>query len=223
MSWGEIPGGNLRAYYKMENANDSSGNGFNLTNTGSVPFNSGRFNNGADFGTTGDKSLSSATHPLSTAKPTNVFISFWFKLNSTSNTSNLFMFTLISGASDATGELMQVYYAISGGTLSLKARFGISGAEQVLTATADTNWHFVKLLKTSSTQMVFVFDRQETTSTRGSFAGVPTGLSIGNGLLLGVQSYAAFDQVIISESLYCETGPSERIKLITYEKGIFAI
>jgi hypothetical protein len=42
--------GSTRAYYRGENVNDSTGNGYDLTNVNSVAFNSGMFNNCFDLG-----------------------------------------------------------------------------------------------------------------------------------------------------------------------------
>ena len=53
MSLGQIPGGELRGYYRLENVNDSGPNGLTLTNNNSVTFTAGRFGNGANYGTTG--------------------------------------------------------------------------------------------------------------------------------------------------------------------------
>jgi len=47
----EISDGSLKAYYHLEDIADSSGNGYNLTNHGTTPFNAGKFDNAADFGT----------------------------------------------------------------------------------------------------------------------------------------------------------------------------
>lgn len=46
----------IRAAYNLEDANDSSGNGYNLTNTGSVTFGTALIQNGAEWGGTGPSS-----------------------------------------------------------------------------------------------------------------------------------------------------------------------
>lgn len=40
----------LKAYYRLEDANDSGPNGYTLTNNGSIPFNMAKFRNGGDLG-----------------------------------------------------------------------------------------------------------------------------------------------------------------------------
>jgi len=48
----EISDGSVKALYHLENTVDSSGNGYNLTNNGSVGFNGAVFSNGGDTGST---------------------------------------------------------------------------------------------------------------------------------------------------------------------------
>lgn len=56
---------NLSSYYRLENTSDSKGV-YNLTNTNSVAFNAGKFNNGADFGS------SNTTKYLATNTPASI-------------------------------------------------------------------------------------------------------------------------------------------------------
>lgn len=57
-------GAGIKAYYKLDeasgNASDSSGNGYTLTNTGSVAYTAGKINNGASFTGTNSVYLSTA-------------------------------------------------------------------------------------------------------------------------------------------------------------------
>ena len=44
---------NLKAYFKLEDVNDSTANAYNLTNHGTSTFTSAKFNNGGNFGSSG--------------------------------------------------------------------------------------------------------------------------------------------------------------------------
>lgn len=53
-----IDDANLQGYWKLEDVNDSSTNGYNLTNNNTVTFSAAKFNNGAVVAVTGTKYLS---------------------------------------------------------------------------------------------------------------------------------------------------------------------
>lgn len=81
--------GSLKAYYKLENVNDSGGGGFTLTNNNSVAFNAAKFTNGADLGSANtNKTLSSAGFNLSASASWSV--SFWVKITGTPGTFAFF-------------------------------------------------------------------------------------------------------------------------------------
>ncbi len=63
----EISDGSVKALYHLEGTTDSSGNSFNLTNTGSVAFNAGKLSNAADTG------ASNSTKYLSVANNLTLF------------------------------------------------------------------------------------------------------------------------------------------------------
>lgn len=224
MSLGEIPGGNLRAYYHLEDVNDSSGNSRTLTNNNSVTFASGKFNNAADFGSSGtNKGLTYATNPLSADIPTNVYVGFWFKLNSTAQTTSpvdRLLFTINTTTSNATGRQMQIRYNISGGgVLSIEGRAGASGFS--FTTTPDTNWHFIYFLKLGTTSSIKM-DMNPSLAASGSdsaFSGATVGIQIGNGGTLANQALAMIDEFVVSEGLYF-TQP-EIYKYYTQAKGRF--
>jgi len=86
------------AFYRMDDVTDSSGNGLNLTNNGSMTFGAGKIGNCAQFGNSASKWLEIADNPLFRGG-TGVSISFcgWLFWNS-SPTTGWRMFN----ASDAT-------------------------------------------------------------------------------------------------------------------------
>lgn len=92
---------NLVSYYKMENVNDSKGSN-TLTNNGTVAFNTGKFNNAADFGDPNTtKYLSGAYTYVTTG--TDFSVGWWFKAPTASN-------NYISFGSDAGGGGSDEYY-----------------------------------------------------------------------------------------------------------------
>jgi hypothetical protein len=230
MSLGEIPGGNLRAYYKLENVNDSSGNGFTLTNNNSVGFAQGKFTNGADFGSSGtNKGLTRATLILSSKTPSVLSVSFWWKLNSTADTAVRLFFSINTDVSTAAGgELFQVRYSITGGVMNIEVRNGNTSVASI-NVTPDTNWHFIRCVRTSDNANRFImsYDTIATAvANKASFSGATAGNAFGNGPGLTTQLLGMMDQIIISESLYTEdntTGRSNRYKYYTQAKGRFAI
>jgi hypothetical protein len=232
MAFGEILGINTRAYYHLENVNDSGSNGFNLTNTGSIPFNTSKFSNGANFGTAGTGlMLSYGANPLSAIQVSDVVFSFWFKLNSTANHSGFF-FVCNTRTADTTG--MQIFcdYTIAGGTMTLRATVSTSGTQSVATDsfTADTNWHHLYVRKSDAIKASWVIDRGQNTSGTGtgsliSSISAPTiFLAIGSTRGATLSARAIIDEFFISETLYTGDDPQrDRINHYTQAKGRFCI
>jgi hypothetical protein len=232
MAFGEISGADLRAYYRLENGNDDSGNGFNLTNTGSVAFNLGKFSNGADFGTSGTgKMLSYGANPLSAIQVSDVVFSFWFKLNSTANHDG-FLFVCNTKGSASNG--MQVYadYTIAGGTVTLRATVSTSGTQSVASGsfTADTDWHYLLVRKSNSITATWALDRNQKangtgTGTLVSSTAAPTiFLAIGSTRAATLTARAIIDEFFISETLYIGDDPQgPRTRYYTQAKGRFCI
>lgn len=69
----------LRAYWKLENVNDSK-NSYNLTNTNSVTFTTAKFNNGANFGATNTNKRLDISSTLGLTSGGSLTISLWAKL-----------------------------------------------------------------------------------------------------------------------------------------------
>lgn len=236
MSLGQVPGGGLRGYYRLENVNDTGPNGFTLTNNNSVTFGAGKFHNAAEYGTSGtNKGLRlEGSNILSSAQPANVFIGFWFKLNSTANSGDKFL-CVIHGNPGATNAYnAYVKYSIASGVLTVTIGLTPSVAtfEASVTLTADTNWHFLNYVIQDSTDTISIgVDRiyganATNTNTRISPATTPTvSLSIGNNRSLTNQVFAMVDEFIVSESHMTgmTTGVGERMRYFTQAKGRFCI
>lgn len=112
----------LIRYYELEDVNDSSGNGFNLTNVGTTPFNAALFNNGMDQGTSNTtkwlKHISFGNLSISSGYS----ISFYIKINTApaSNTDNILFDLIVSDTTNAK-QIRLVYQDVSG-TKKLLAR-----------------------------------------------------------------------------------------------------
>src|SRR5688572_13521936 len=174
MSLGEIPAGGLRAYYHLENVNDSGGNGFTLTNNNSVTFPAGKFNNGAEFGTTGtNKGLTTTTLILSSKTPTNVVFSFWVKFNTTTVNNPAILFGINTDVSSAAGGmLLQIRYSFNVGVVTLNARYNITttGDCEVMFTPVIGQWYHVYLQKAGSTIKLIV-DNDSTKTDTGTAGG----------------------------------------------------
>ena len=233
-SLGEIPGGNLRGYYRLEDVNDTGPNGYTLTNNNSVTFGVGKFANAADFGSSGtNKGLRlEGSNITSTGNPSNLLVSFWFKLNSTSNTSRNHFFFVVHGSPGSTTSLnFYCYYTISGGTLSVLVNVdrttGTFSATKTLTA--DTNWHHCLCRFISNPLVSINIDRTaavQSATLTGSASSPSTlntiSLAIGNARGLTLQAFAMIDEFFVSESLgVTESGddPGHRLKYYTHASG----
>ncbi len=226
---GEVPVSGFRAYYKLENANDATANAYTLTNNNSVPFNRGKFTNGADFGTSGtNKGLIKTGSPLSAVSPSQLYISFWFKLNDAATGGGI-VFAVVSAASAtlvSDGLLFQVSYSFSAGDLVLRCRLGGSASDQLITMPANTNWHFMSVAYTSSSANFIVDRNYSATCTFASFSGNTTGIRIGNNSALNSQAWMIIDEFILTEdnvlgNVNTNPGRGHRIKYYTQAKGRF--
>lgn len=154
MGFTPIPKLSDRAYWRLENENDSSGNSRTLTNINTVTFGAGKFSNGALFtnGTPFNKGLTRDPNPFSALRPTNITFSFWFKLTDTTNHSSTFsvLFSLNTDLSGTTGMAINATYTISGGNITLSMVQGFSGGSVTINSPAiaiDGNWHYYVYIK----------------------------------------------------------------------------
>lgn len=130
---------NLRAYYKLDESSgdpaDSSGNGYTLTNNGTVAFSSGKINNGADFANTSTKYFRrTGASVLGLTATTSVSVSLWFKIVSEPNTDEELFYIFHKLAA---GSLIRALYYYNGGTRQL-----LIGRNGAVTAYASYNGNF---------------------------------------------------------------------------------
>jgi len=113
---------NLKAYYRLENVNDSSAGGFTLTNNGTVTFPVAKYNNGADFGTANTDKRLEVLNNLGIDGGA-ITVAGWFKMN-TEITAGGYG-ALFGQASAGTDTWYEVYYTFDGGNRRLVfLRFG---------------------------------------------------------------------------------------------------
>jgi len=150
---------NLRAYWKLEDVNDSTANGYNLTNNGSLSFGAALFNNGADLGNPNTTKFLSTTNVfgISTGSRT---LSFggWFKLNAEISTSQ---FDMAAKRIDIDGTNRGVYYLVyeyNAGT----RRFNVgyydgTNNNAYYDVTLGTTWHHI-FITSDNTGWIFYLD-----------------------------------------------------------------
>ncbi|HEY0029137.1 MAG TPA: LamG-like jellyroll fold domain-containing protein [Bacteroidia bacterium] len=236
MSLGELPPSiNYRGYYRLENLNDSSGNGRTLSNSASVVFNTGKFKNAADFGSTGtNKGLFRAANILSADQVATITTSFWFKLNSTANgvgnqgTFGFAFFNIWTG-DGATFQNDGCVYFITAGVFKIRHILNLTGGvlnnDCVFSSIPSTSeWVYVTAIKTGSiTSKIYVngvLRGSATGSGTTTSAGIPgvNRFTIGNQRSLSIAAWIKMDEVIVEER---EWSASEIRKYYTQAKGRF--
>ena len=238
---GQIPGGNLRAYYRLENVNDSGANGYNLTNVGTVTFNPMKLSNGADYGASGTtKQLTYGSNMFSTTTPDNVFASFFMKFNSVADIGTVYPFVITSKTSAADGRQYYVYYSITAGVCTLGGgrRLAASDIATTVTFTPNTTERYYVTYGYNSAEArmairiydskmnLMQFSANTSAAPGGSSTGTPTiFFSLGNGRGGSVQVLAMIDEFILDESgIYCGNWNSinaNRVRYRTMVRGLF--
>ncbi len=142
---------NIVAYYKLQDTSDSTGNGYTLTNNGSVPFNAALIGNGADLGAGNTtKSLNRLDNLGITGGA--VTLAGWVKLE-TEIAANAYRLIEHISATNNVGEYID--YEYNAGTRRLKfdrTRFGTATADVLYNVTLGTsNWNHVALTYNGTT------------------------------------------------------------------------
>jgi len=202
---GQLTGGGLRAYYRLENTNDNGPNGYNLTNYNTVGFGSGRYSQSAQFGSSGtNKGLSYSGNICSSTIPIGLGIICWFKLNNiSSSNSNARILHLLTGLRS-----YQLLYNISGGNITLTARVGINTSfDASVTIPADTKWHHVLIIRGQSgggegTAHRIIVDFRHTANSNSGNQTIAAAMTIGNVSALSLQVWADVDEVIVAEGSF---------------------
>lgn len=177
----EISDGSVKALYHLENVNDSSGNGFNLTNTGSVSFSAGKLSNAADTGG------SNSTKYLSTANNLNIHTSTgtisiggWFNFTTLPTSTQLQTLVYRANAVDNCYEVID-YYANSGNPLLRFYRNCNGGAldeyDKSVSLSAGTWYHVALSWNGSSNRLRSWFNGAQENQTIGTGGTGTSGVS----------------------------------------------
>lgn len=147
----------LISYYKLDgNSNDSIGSNNGTDTAISYSTSYGKINQGASFNGTNSTIAIGTLSSYSFIQNTGNFsISFWCKINSTSNQC------IILGNNAATTVQKGLYIFQNRGTLELAVTNGISGdftIDLVLsTFFTDTNWHYIIITSDYSSNLVAIY------------------------------------------------------------------
>jgi len=112
---------NTRAYYALEDVNDSSGNGFNLTNNNTCTFVGGKFNNGVSTGTSNTNKSLSINNNLGITTTTPKTIMGWFKVLTAPTNNTYQTFVRLAPGTTGTTNVSYIQYCNISGVLKLRA------------------------------------------------------------------------------------------------------
>jgi hypothetical protein len=196
---------NLKAWYKFDgNYNDSSGSGFNLTNSGAVIVD-GLIVQSVST----DASDSLQTSSINLAGKT-YSISFWAKLNTTLSTINIFFFQ--QGITGATGVLLGFLYEQSGNRLRY-SHYGsgndIDTTGYNISSMIGTSWHhYVVTYNNTNRAGEIWFDGVKLNTNISTFANVFSGsgnftIARGDGTTLNglIEDFRYYDKVLTSTEI----------------------
>lgn len=169
---------NLAAYYRLEDAidNQNSGTDYDLTNFNSVPFNTAKYNNGADGGTTNGSLRLAVSSDLGISDiATNISFSFWGKMNTEIGSGNQFFFEKTLGPTNPQVVGYMVVYEYNGGTRRLRfqrAKHGVADNICYYNITLGTsNFYHIALTWDGSTVRGYVNGTEQcTVASSGSGA-----------------------------------------------------
>ncbi len=190
MSLGELPiNPNFRVYYKLEDETDSGVNGYDLTNSGSVLFNAGKFNNGANFGTSGSKALYYPTSSIFSALAVpNITCSFWVKFNSISDIGSMSLTQYASQLASGTGALRSTCsYTISSSNVTFTATTVLQTTNAVASITMPVvvdKWYSIIVVKRTTTIVDLYI----------------------NGMLVATNTGSGVDRVNVTQTYYLAIG-----------------
>lgn len=129
---------NLNAYYRFENANDTTANARNLTPTTTITYNPAKYSNGADLGASNSTLGYDRSDSLGITGTTDFSVSFWVKLQTEigSGEYDFIYLNTLTGAN----RLCIIRYEYNAGT----RRLGIygSGTQVNYTVTLGTSSYY---------------------------------------------------------------------------------
>lgn len=230
MRFGEtIVSTDLLSYYRLEDLNDATSGGRNLTNHNTVTFIAGKYSNCATFGSSGTNKGLSYTSTSAFADYTYT-VGFWFKLNNTSSSNSNAHFYQIRTSS----RVNRVRYNISAGTITIEvfSGYATTNLSTTVSFTADTNWHYVICYfddTTPNNEVIISIDGDRYYSLSTTFSGAnSTGsdlIYIGNNSALNAQAWADIDDMCFfgTGSPFTGASRSSRLKLYTHKLGWEAV
>lgn len=162
--------GTLRAYWRGENVNDTTANAYNLTNNGSVAFNTGKFSNAFDLGASNSSKYLSRTDALGrNAATDSISISLWVKLQTEISSGNydFIYYDINTGAN----RLYLIRYEYNSGTRRiLFSAYGTSLTYNITLGTSSYH-HIVTTLIPGGAAELFVDGVSRDTDTTGTSLG----------------------------------------------------
>jgi len=206
-----VPTANTKAYYKLENVNDSSGNSKTLTNNNSVSFVSGKFANAADFGSANStKYLDIADNlGLGTYNADTWTVSQWINLTTApSSTEQQCLF----GVNNNSKAQLNITYDANSGTprFSMTIYNGSTAASATVTKTISTgSWHHIVLIKNGTTFAVYydgALAGSNTYSISDGSPARPNQVSVGRNVFDSANFYKGLiDEIVIESSVWTAT------------------
>lgn len=156
----------LVGYYRAENANDSKGSN-NLTNNGTTPFNSAKFNNGFDFGASNSSKYMSIASGLGVDLSGAYSVSFWFKC-ATEPTSGTFPRLIDWRSTTGTTRYAIINYSNPSGTKQLDVDIsGGTGSYSVTLGTSDFH-NIILTCSAGGSAKLYLDNVQVATATRST-------------------------------------------------------
>jgi len=162
--------GSLNAYYRFENANDTTANARHLTPTTTISYNPAKYGNGADLGASNSTLGYDRNDSLGITGTTDFSVSFWLKLQTeiSSGEYDLLYFDTITGAN----RLCIIRYEYNGGT----RRLGIYGsgtqANYNITLGTSLYYHIVgTFVRGGGAMNLYVNNAVVATGTTGASSG----------------------------------------------------
>lgn len=166
---------NLQAYYKLDeasgNASDSSGNGYTLTNNGTLPYAAALINNGGSYDATA-KFLNLDSNLGVTNNDSPISISFWFKLKSEPASGSFYQFIYWTIRNGANENQYAIYYYLSGGVYHLITPGGDSTG-----ALGTTNWYHVVFTYDGTNQTTYINGTQTSNLVASAQGGAGSSVS----------------------------------------------
>jgi hypothetical protein len=203
------PTANTKVLYHLENTDDSSGNGFNLTEDGSgITYPAGKFRNCADLGNPNGLRYLYNTSNIGIAGDAAQTMIFWVKLNAEIGSGYYRLFQKADNSKDISYD---VIYQYNGGTRRfLFERWRVNVAQDQIFSNATlgaTDWHMVAIVYTGTVLRTFL---------DGALAGTPltcSGDGSGYSDKIQIGTYdggiekapAQFDEVIIEDRAWSDT------------------